>query len=514
MSAATLQENEVLFKLNTPTRESSSQICCILSKPEGEPTLRAAIIMHGMGSHKNSIFIPKLARKLSREENMYVVRFDFRNCGDSTKTGSDGRTLQNDIEDIAVIYDYLSNGGFQGKKLFVDTLIGHSRGVVDVFNWQLQNQDKFVPNLGACAGRFIGSGLTDNIKRAHPDFEKVGGHYIKGFQDGRYTDVWIPKIESSSLGELYMDKVKDITFDSDTLCLYGSRENVIPLEDAAMYVNALKGRNTFVIIPNADHCFFGVDKVPESEWETSAKPIKNGVVDYNFEVADKLSEWVSARAMQERFYEKTKYIHRFLPRWKSIGNANIRDIGGFNTISGNVVKFDFIFRSDDLSKVSESQLHTLGIGKVFDLTIEGNTTFPSFSSESLIKGEFSPTLFTNNKTLKEDYVSILPKLLQLCKPLFDHIIDVQTPVLYYCSNGRDISGLLTLFLLRVAGVDPLIAAQEYALSKPGDDSHAAYSDVLPVLNTLRNDAAVTETLLKTVALTTERQSALRAALLR
>lgn len=514
MSAAVLQDNEVLLKLNTPTPNSSSQICCILSRPIGEDTLRAAILMHGMGSHKNSIFIPKLARKLSEQGNMYVIRFDFRNCGDSTKTGSFGRTLQNDIEDISVVYDYLSSGGFEGKKLFVDTLVGHSRGVVDVFNWQLQNKGKFVPNLVACAGRFLGSGLINNIKKAHSDYEEVGGHYIKGFQDGKYTDVWIPIKESMSLGTLNMEIVREITPHSNTLCLYGSRENVIPLEDAAMYVNALRERNTFVIIPNADHCFFGVDKIPENEWETSSKPIKNGVIDYNFEVADILANWISSKTMQERFYERTKNIHRFLPRWKSIKSANVRDIGGFNTSTGKIVKYGSIFRSDDLSRVSQHELQTLGIEKVFDLSIEGSTTSaPLVSTESLIKEKLPATLFSDKKHLQDNYVNVLSKLIQSCKPLFDHIIDVQTPVLYYCSNGRDISGLVTLVLLRVAGVDPLLAAQEYSLSKPNSDSYVHFSHVLPVLNTLRDDEAVSNLLATALSLPQDRQSALRAALL-
>lgn len=507
-----LQDNEIEFKLPTPSRTSHAEISCILSKPEGKPTLRAAILMHGIGAHKNTCYQSKLARILSKNENMYVVRFDFRNCGESTKTGEFGRTLQDDIEDMTTVYQYLANGGVEGKRLFVDSLIGHSRGVVDVFNWQLAHKDVFVPNLVACAGRYIGIGLIESIERNNPNFQEKGGHYIQGFQNGRYQKVWVPFRETMSLGVLHMDTVKEITKDTETLCVYGTRENVIPLEDAAMYVNALRERNTVILIPGADHCFRGVDKVPEDQWSTYSKPLKNGLVDYTHDVAEKVAEWVSSTAMQRRFYEKTLNVHTFLPRWKSIDGISIRDIGGWNTRSGKVVKYGRMFRSGDLSDITSGfKLAELGITKVFDLSLDGGKKLESVATESLITGHLSSTLFTDPLTLQTDYIEIFPKLLTLCKPLFDHLLHTNTPFLYYCSNGRDITGLVTMVLLRLAGVEPLLIAQEYALSA-NDSLTAASNDLLAILNVIRDETALAELLSSNANMNSDTLSALSATL--
>lgn len=494
MSTYKLQDNEIEFILKTPTPESSTFISCILSKPEPEfhpETLRAAMLMHGLGGHKNTCYHSKLARKLSKEQGFYVVRFDFRNCGSSSKTGKIGRTLQNDIEDMNIVYNWLTSGGHENKKLFVDTLIGHSRGVVDVFNWQLTNKDKFVPNLVACAGRYIGSGLPNSIKRKHPNFEIEGGHYIKGFQDGKYGDVWIPLNETNSLGVLNMETVKEITKETNTLLIYGTRENVIPLEDAASYNNTLAGRNTLILIPGADHCFRGVDKIPENEWETCDKPIIKdlGIINYNSEVADKIANWMSMEEMNKRFYDKHVNVHEFLPRFKNIeGLFNFRDIGGYMNKNGNIVKYNQYFRSGNLSNITTkgvNALKKLGITKIFDLELsykyrniekEIDLGIDVVKFQSIDNAEFLTTIESEIikllirsaydwSNISKLYIYMLEHLFPLFKITFESIYNhPNSKILFCCGLGKDSSGLFTMILLLLAGVEPLTVVQEYCLS--------------------------------------------------
>lgn len=525
MSAYKLQENEIQFTLNTPTAESKNFISCILSKPVENgyhETKRAAMLMHGIGSQKNSNYQSKLARKLSKEQGMYVVRFDFRNCGDSSKTGKLGRTLNDDLDDMSAVYEWLSGGGFEGKKLFVDTLIGHSRGVVDVFNWQLNNMDKFVINLVACAGRFIGHGLPDSIRKNHPDFENKGGHYIRGFQDGAYTDVWIPLEETQSLGVLHMKTVQKITCDTDTLCIYGTREQVIPLQDAAHYVNCLGDRNTMAIIPGADHCFRGIVKIPENEWATCDKPInKNtGFIDYNYEVTDIVANWMSPESMNERFFEKNKNIHKFLKRWKNIdGVYNCRDIGGWNTKNGKIVKFNKVFRSSNLSEITQggiTKIKELGIKKIFDLRLpiekswangnkylENEEDFeitPLISSTLDLEIENIISIMRTKQALNyafnvvDVYDNILNGLIPFYKPIFQHFIDdPEVPVLIHCNMGKDETSVVIMLLLLVCGVDPLIVAGEYSLSTQG-----IKEDFISIKNMLISQTSFQEKLQKCV----------------
>lgn len=497
MSDYRLQANEVELKLPSPTVDSDTYISCILSKPETHvhpETRRAAMLMHGIGGHKNNCYHSKLARKLSKEQGMYVMRFDFRNCGASSKTGELGRTLQNDLEDMTTVYDWLSNGGYEGRRLFVDTLIGHSRGVVDVFNWQLQNQDKFVINLVACAGRFIGNGLPQSIKKTHPDYEKEGGHYIEGFQEGAYRKVWVPVKETESLGRLHMATVKDISPDADTLCIYGTKDQVIPLPDAAHYANALKGRNTLVLLPEADHCFRGLEKIPEEEWETYGKPIakNSGVVDYNPEVATIIAGWITPEKMHQRFYKKTMNIHRFLPRWKEVdGVSNFRDIGGWNTLDGKVVRPNLAFRSAHLNNITAKGIETLknlGVKKVYDMrspveslhfkqnllsTVDGLEVVHMLGLEKqeadVQNSRFSTMLAEAALTSNTgSYGPLFESVIPFYKPIFEHFRDEpDLPIVFSCSLGKDRTGIITLLLLLLCRVDPLIVAQESALSREG-----------------------------------------------
>lgn len=473
-------EEEVILRV----RDSPEiNISCILSKPESSncpDTPRAAILVHGFGSHKNAVFLSKLARKLSKEQGVYTMRIDFINCGDSTKTGENGRTLQDDIGCINVVYKYLSTGGVHGKRLFVDALVGHSRGVVDIFNWQLQHPEIYVPNLVACAGRFIGRGLLDSILANNPDYEEKGGRFISGFQDGAYRPVWVPYKEDESLFTLEMDTVKHVNKDTSTLLVYGTRENVIPLEDAARYNNTLAGRNTLKLIPGADHCFLGTEKLSPEQRRLGKLPVhKSGVVDYNFHVADEISEWLEVANVHKRFLEKARMVHPYLSRWHDVpGLSNFRDIGGYAVSNSNAyLQYSKIYRCDDLTGVSlgtVAHLKRLEIAKVYDCSSCGTRDPGSLLQENNID-----YVCRANRTPDEMHALIY-------KQIRDHPMDPLVII-----NDSE----LILSLMVVAGVDPLLVAQEALLysssSFRGVTLGTAYTCVLNAIANLSLDNVCT-----------------------
>lgn len=477
-------------------------------KLEGDPypgTLRSVIIIHGIGGHKNYTYHSKLARKIAHEQGVTSIRFDFRNCGSSTKTGNLGRTLQDDILDCQAVYEYLHTEGYS-----IDALIGHSRGVVDVFNWQLQYKDLFVPNLIACAGRFIGKGLPDSIRKIHPNFEKEGGHFIKGFQDGEYRDVFVPLNETESLGELNMSTVKSITKHSSTITVYGLKEEIIPLPDAAHYAHSLGDRNTLVFIPNATHSYYGAEIIPKDKWEQSEVPvnIKLGKLDFNYQVTDVLTEWLNPESVRRRFYERNLNIHEFLPRWKVIeGVSNCRDIGGWKTnnptwSTGKHIKWGIIFRSGSLDAVTiegQRSIKELGIRKVFDFRFSFETK--GFDFELLKDVEFVSLAVGENegdgskvyldmanswKNYDSVYEYLLDQVVPTYKQIFHHLRDSQDPILYHCSAGKDRTGILTAVILKMLGVPNEIIAAEYELTVEGmkaSDEHTPAS-LVPFLKQL------------------------------
>lgn len=508
MSGYKLQPNEQEFFINSLT--AGVKLSCILTKAITQeqiescgpnnypfdkklvitsqqphlPTCRAVIIMHGIGGHKNYNYHSKLARKLAHEHGIASIRFDFRNCGFSTKT--DGRTLQDDIEDCQAVYQYLIQEGYS-----VDALIGHSRGVVDVFNWQLTHLDTFVPNLVACAGRFIGKGLPESIRAHHPNFESEGGHYIQGFQDGSVTKVFVPLTETQSLGELEMSTVKKITKYSNTLCVYGLKEEIIPLKDAAHYSNCLQGRNELVFVNNATHSFYGEETIPENRWSTSKVPVneRKGKLDYNYEVADILTKWLDNEEVRKRFYEQHKMIHEFLPRWKDIeGVCNFRDIGGWQSAlpswsSGKHVKYGRVFRCasiDNMTPQGQLALKQLGITKVYDFRSQfevqrgqfenlKDVEFISLEAEAITEDskQFYYGMAESWQNYQKVYEYLVEEVIPTYKPIFEHLRDSQDPVLYHCTAGKDRTGTMTAMILKLLRVPNEIIAREYELTVEG-----------------------------------------------
>lgn len=502
-----LQLNEREFTI--PSLTEGIELSCIITSPItkaeisqmdtypldlklkliGDPypgTRRSVIIMHGIGGHKNYTYHSKLARKIAHEQGVTSIRFDFRNCGSSTKTGGLGRTLGDDVLDCQAVYEYLLKNGFS-----IDALIGHSRGVVDVFNWQLKYKDSFVPNLIACAGRFIGSGLPDSIRKIHPNFEQEGGHTIKGFQDGAYRDVFVPLKETQSLGELNMSTVKTITKYTNTITVYGLKEEIIPLPDAAHYANSLAGRNTLVSIPNATHSYYGTEKIPEDQWTSSEIPVnvKLGRLDFNYQVTDVLTEWLHPESARMRFYERNMNIHEFLPRWKTVdGVSNFRDIGGWKTMeptwsTGKHIKWGKIFRCasiDSLTDEGQKTIKELGIKKVFDFRsgfevnrphfdLLEDVEFVSLEAKGITQdgSKFYLDMATSWKNYTQVYEYLLEDVVPTYTPIFNHLRDSQDPVLYHCTAGKDRTGVLTCVILKMLGVPNEIIAAEYELTTEG-----------------------------------------------
>ncbi|QPG72893.1 hypothetical protein FOA43_000196 [Brettanomyces nanus] len=499
-----LAPTEEQFIISTPTPGSLRYVACIMRTPRAlveDPyannlapaTHRCAILMHGNNSHKNFCFAVKLAQDLSDKLGMYSIRFDFRNCGDSSPNGRDGRTVEEDIEDIEAVYQYVKNGGFNNIKLMVDLMVGHSRGVVDMFEWALHHNDDehYVPAMVAASGRFIGQGLVNRIREKYPDFEKSGGHTQPAIIKGQYSKIWVPASETHNLGGYDMDDVSEINGDTETLCIYGTRDEIIPLQDAAMYSNALSGRNKLVLISDVDHRYYGVTKISAEDATDNSHPYceRSGVLDYNQDVVDIIIDFLNHESGRKRFYMKNKMIHRFLPRWKKVeGVTNFRDIGGYLSTTGKHVRYNMMYRCADPGSITENgiaELKRLGITTVFDLRstyergdsgmidAEGITNIhvPLFGDQSLAPSEammFYTNLMTSWFTFVHVYSDILRVAAPQFKQIFTHIRNHRgEPFLFHCTAGKDRTGVLAMLLLRLLGVPEPIVSREYEMTEYG-----------------------------------------------
>lgn len=170
------------------------------------------------------------------------------------------------------------------------------------------------------------------------------------------------------------------------------------------------------------------------------------------------------------------------------GADNFRDIGGIPTQSGRKVAWGKIYRSDDLSELSEDDLDylaSIGLHHIFDLRSdieisEAPDKYPRSTSyaqmalgdkEGKSIEEFKTIVKTakpgeiNTDSLMEamnhDFVVNTHQL----KPLFDSLLYGKgEPILLHCTAGKDRTGYTTALILAALGVDETTIMNEYLMS--------------------------------------------------
>lgn len=466
------------------------------------PTHKFALILHGKGGHKNYCYQAILADALATKLGIYSFRFDFRGCGDSqgNEVEEKGRVIAHDVEDINTCLDVFKVGAkFPeiGINLVVHSIISHSRGSVSMMKWAIEEQKKldngesyrFVPNLINTAGRFDGKLLIEGLKLA----QSVEGYGMNQYRLGKYQNLIIPPSETFDLGSQNLNDIKYINDEIQVLSVYGLHDHIVPVEDSTEYANLLGSRHTLKFINFADHNFYGSQDVTE-ENKARINPdnlplTRKNRVNYNHKATDVIIEWLASSNDIQRFKDSTNIVYQF-PRWREIdGISNFRDIGGWRTKDGKkYVKSGLIFRSANTSNVTElgkSQLHKLGIQSVFDFRSYGEfKKAGGFEVEGIkinnipvfTKTDVSPQaialrykhLLTSWYTYKYVYVNMLEEGTYAFKSVLLYLRDnVNAPLLFNCTAGKDRTGVMAMIILLLLGVENHIIAKEYELTSIG-----------------------------------------------
>lgn len=171
------------------------------------------------------------------------------------------------------------------------------------------------------------------------------------------------------------------------------------------------------------------------------------------------------------------------------GAVNFRDLGGYRTVDGKVVKWGQIFRSDNLARLSERDLSFLShlkMASICDFRTEAEIKrFPSRWPESadlnyfhlpIQHGEHDPAAAFERikngdyKWLNEDfmargYVLSLDNFASLWHDFFTTLASPQRrPLLCHCTGGKDRTGTAAALILAVLGVSEETIVQDYAIS--------------------------------------------------
>jgi protein-tyrosine phosphatase len=171
------------------------------------------------------------------------------------------------------------------------------------------------------------------------------------------------------------------------------------------------------------------------------------------------------------------------------GAANFRDIGGYLTESGLLVRTGRVFRSDELSELTDgdhNKLRGLGLRRVFDLRsrdevrkkwdrIPADAPYqylhtPVYEKEP--RWDYLPAILFRRhqlgQVLSERYYFMVEKRAEVFGRILAYFADLKNlPAVYHCNAGKDRTGIVTALVLSLLGVPDETIVADYSLSNLG-----------------------------------------------
>lgn len=166
------------------------------------------------------------------------------------------------------------------------------------------------------------------------------------------------------------------------------------------------------------------------------------------------------------------------------GAYNARDLGGFKTASGGTVRRGMIFRSDELSGLTDKDMRRLdafGIKTVVDFRSSAEIRrskgrYPEFARSfelSIDCGDLSAVMDNiNEKTGSELMENVNRRLVkeacEIYSEFFSQLASSENvPLLFHCTAGKDRTGFAAAMFLSSLGVSCDDIFRDYLLSSAG-----------------------------------------------
>jgi len=167
------------------------------------------------------------------------------------------------------------------------------------------------------------------------------------------------------------------------------------------------------------------------------------------------------------------------------GQTHFRDLGGLPTLHGRRVKHGVLFRSGELSRLSDSDsqaLEELGIRTVFDLRAESEQQqapdrLPAairLRTIPILQGSFDPTeilqqLKNGNAAALDELMPAIYRALVVdftpqFRQFFQELASAPDGILFHCTAGKDRTGLAAALLLIALQVPAELIEQDYLAS--------------------------------------------------
>ena len=167
------------------------------------------------------------------------------------------------------------------------------------------------------------------------------------------------------------------------------------------------------------------------------------------------------------------------------GASNFRDLGGYQSRDGRIVRWRQLFRSNHLAHLTEQDVtlvRGLGVRSAFDFrgvaeraeALCGMTeiTVHSLPVEPTVVAALRAIAAQGNQPSREDAIDVMRDSYRgyvqdntpRYRALFAHLLDDSAPLVIHCTAGKDRTGFACALILHALGVPDAVIADDYLLT--------------------------------------------------
>jgi len=166
------------------------------------------------------------------------------------------------------------------------------------------------------------------------------------------------------------------------------------------------------------------------------------------------------------------------------GASNFRDLGGYPTADGRVVRWRQLFRSNHLGHLTAADIEIvrgLGVRNAFDfrghderaaaICVVEEITVHSLPIEPTVVAALRARLSAGTlsadaalEIMRESYRNYVRLNTHSFRALFTHLLDDRAPLVIHCTAGKDRTGFACALVLRSLGVADDVIAEDYLLT--------------------------------------------------
>src|SRR5215471_18602119 len=163
------------------------------------------------------------------------------------------------------------------------------------------------------------------------------------------------------------------------------------------------------------------------------------------------------------------------------GASNFRDLGGYPTADGRIVRWRRIFRSNHLGHLTPADVEVvrgLGVRSAFDFRgVDERASAACVVEEIAVHSlPIEPTVVAALRArlqaralssaealeiMRESYRGYVRLNTHSFRELFSHLIEESSPLVIHCTAGKDRTGFACALILHALGVSEKVISEDY-----------------------------------------------------